>query len=84
MADENGNANYRVTGVKVTQQARLDTNGQPQTAFLVAFSVGVHGPFQIMFAPNQATPQNIRNAILAQVNALREQDNLIAQLNATV
>jgi hypothetical protein len=62
----------------------LDRNGRPATAFTVTFSVGIHGPFTIMFAPEQATPDNIRDAILTQVNALRSQDALIAELNATL
>jgi len=83
MSTTNGNTDYQVSGVKVTQGLLLDRNGRPATAFTVTFSVGIHGPFTVMFSPESATPENIRDAILAQVNALRAQDALIAQLNAT-
>ena len=75
------NGNNQESPPKFSQSSRLDANGQVFTATLVRFSVGPHGPFTLMFAPGQATPEAVTAAITATVNQIIAADQMIAQLN---
>lgn len=84
MSDGNGTNRYTVTGMTMRQQSALDQNGRPMTVVYVSFSVGGDGPFTFVFPPNMATPEAIRDAVLTQVNAIKQRDTFIAQINSAL
>jgi hypothetical protein len=75
---------YAVNGVRLRETPRLDANGNPFTATLVSFLVGQHGPFTLMFAPGQGTPDAISAAIIQFVNNVMALDQKVANLNASL
>jgi hypothetical protein len=75
---------YAVNGVRIRETPRLDANGNPFTATLVTFLVGQNGPFTLMFAPGQGTPEAISSAITAFVNNVMALDQKVANLNASL
>jgi hypothetical protein len=73
---------FAVTGIRIRETPRLDANGNPFTATLVSFLVGQNGPFTLMFAPGQATPDAVTAAINAFVNNIMAMVQNVANLNA--
>jgi hypothetical protein len=84
MPNENGANPYHVHDLVTKQQTALDSQGRPITAILITFSVGRHGAFSVVLAPQLATPERIRDIVLAKVNELRQTDAFVNQINQSV
>jgi hypothetical protein len=71
MADENGNAQFAVHDVAISNQPQFNRAGVPTTVQVVTFWIGDHGPFQLTYAAGQGTPDKVRSDIASQVADLR-------------
>lgn len=70
MADPDG---LDVNNLRITARTQAPPGGGAPVRYnVVTYNVGQHGPFEHLFAPKDFTAANVKQAITAQTQAIRE------------